>query len=1152
MKKILASIFTVLLAFSITAQSYSWQEPHAKVLPKGDLEWSPEPFAFEKGGSVRYIDFENGDDNADGKSKDSAWKHHPWDKNASGVSAKCTGIHTYVFKNGVTYRGMLKGTPGGEADNPVRLTSEPDWGDGHAVLAGSERLGGGWKSVAAADAPQGLPDPEKVWQLKLGRGPRPWCLWQADENGGIKRLPLARAPNWKVDEGQMDVMADWWQWSWGKGNITKVKRKTGGRTVDIHACVDRKNLTLPKDAYMQAYVWSEWGPVMGTPCAREVVDFEPEKNRLFFPGFWGGGGRNVYGGNRYYLENSPYFLDEDGEWWFDSKSNTLYLRMAEDPAQAGLELARESVLIDLVGKVRNISISGLTFRFTNVHTPHRRFADQAVIRCLGSADGINIHHCTFEHVNVAARIKASGSDDFVENVRFTDNRIRYTDYGAVFVKDGMGWGKTTQKIGQLGDVKILRNKMDHLGMRPGRSDNGHALQVSFPDTAEIAGNIMDRCYGSGIFVFGAKASGYLGDAPLSRILIHHNKVTNGLLRSNDWGNIETWQGGPHYVFNNVSGNPWGYWNWNKRHFGFAYYMDGSFKNYQFNNIAWGTSSEAKPHGNTSAFQEIISYQNFVFNNSVFRFVVGSRRQAPQAGRDLFAGNIWEDIGEWVLWHARPAKSADEANQMDVGKVGKEFVYGTMAYARNLFVGKPENIGVFEANGMPHMSAESMREALRKRGARGAQLGKTVDSSPYMDAEAHDFRLKPGSPAIDYGVRVFVPWALCAMVGEWNFARNNADPSELIDDHWYMTSAYKGRQDYYKVPTFPLEGVNIGADDFVSGPLENWTPAGALKLNGRDQYAVLDLGGSDEKEADAEKKEPGTEEYKPADWLSVTAPEKIVPGTKFEAVLSLNGVAEGKQLEAHLHWAKKDAWGGFNAIGMPLKQEVGAGKSYTFTFKPVEKQGLARFSILVFAGPGGFGNKEMEASVTIPAGEKPGPAIEKLKSPAIDRSNFLIEAYLKLEGDSGLIMRKMDGGAGYDLSVKDGRPVLKATGSGQSGTVSGPSPLNDGKFHHVLAECDRESKTLIMYIDGREAARAPGVGKDASLDNSAPVYVGGTPEGENLAATLEFLRISRGTLADASTDIGELYSWQFDGPQMRDFRGNPRGDKPDAGALQAEK
>src|ERR1051325_2389057 len=83
------------------------RQPQAEVLPNGDLKWKPRPFAFEKGDSVRYIDFEGGDDAQDGASKEKPWKHHPWDPASTGQAKACAGVHTYVFKGGVTYRGGL-------------------------------------------------------------------------------------------------------------------------------------------------------------------------------------------------------------------------------------------------------------------------------------------------------------------------------------------------------------------------------------------------------------------------------------------------------------------------------------------------------------------------------------------------------------------------------------------------------------------------------------------------------------------------------------------------------------------------------------------------------------------------------------------------------------------------------------------------------------------------------------------------------------------------------------------------------------------------------------------------------------------------------------------------------------------------------------
>ena len=89
-------------------QTFSWQKNHANIAPTGDIQWSPRPFAFETGPSVRYIDYAGGSDDRDGLTRESAWQHHPWDSQATGVAQQSRGIHTYVFKRGVTYRGSLR------------------------------------------------------------------------------------------------------------------------------------------------------------------------------------------------------------------------------------------------------------------------------------------------------------------------------------------------------------------------------------------------------------------------------------------------------------------------------------------------------------------------------------------------------------------------------------------------------------------------------------------------------------------------------------------------------------------------------------------------------------------------------------------------------------------------------------------------------------------------------------------------------------------------------------------------------------------------------------------------------------------------------------------------------------------------------------
>jgi hypothetical protein len=95
------------------------------VLPTGDLEWAPKPFEFKAGESVRYIDFDSGNDADSGISKRTPWKHHPWDPNAAGQAKACKGAHTYVFKQGVVYRGELDANESGTQAAPIILTRDP-------------------------------------------------------------------------------------------------------------------------------------------------------------------------------------------------------------------------------------------------------------------------------------------------------------------------------------------------------------------------------------------------------------------------------------------------------------------------------------------------------------------------------------------------------------------------------------------------------------------------------------------------------------------------------------------------------------------------------------------------------------------------------------------------------------------------------------------------------------------------------------------------------------------------------------------------------------------------------------------------------------------------------------------------------------------
>ena len=122
--------------------------------------------------------------------------------------------------------------------------------------------------------------------------------------------------------------------------------------------------------------------------------------------------------------------------------------------------------------------------------------------------------------------------------------------------------------------------------------------------------------------------------------------------------------------------------------------------------------------------------------------------------------------------------------------------------------------------------------------------------------------------------------------------------------------------------------------------------------------------------------------------------------------------------------------------------------------------------------------------------------------------------------------------------------------GRAGAVA----INDGKWHHVIAEVDRSQPAGVhVYVDG-VLSDGPLYGTmpapKTSLSNTADFLVGKGPEGGYLSGAIDFLRVARGTLADARTTIDELYTWEFHGPFLTDFAGQkPRGEKRDAGAIE---
>jgi hypothetical protein len=180
---------------------------------------------------------------------------------------------------------------------------------------------------------------------------------------------------------------------------------------------DTKHITGPKELYMGAIIWTEFGWVDGTPYPSYVQGFDARKRALGFEGYLGSAKSRVISRNhRYYLEDKPHYLDDpEGEYWFEKKEKGgrlhIILPNGQNPNAAVIEAGKETTLIDLTGQ-EHLVVSSLTFWFMNVSWDlteipwqySRKFRLKkhiypACIRAWGPANDITVANCRFEHVN---------------------------------------------------------------------------------------------------------------------------------------------------------------------------------------------------------------------------------------------------------------------------------------------------------------------------------------------------------------------------------------------------------------------------------------------------------------------------------------------------------------------------------------------------------------------------------------------------------------------------------------------------------------------------------------------------------------------------------------------------------------------------------
>ena len=147
-------------------------------------------------GRTFYIDFQGGDDSADGRSPATAWKRGPWDSQSAGAARRLAiqPGDSFRFKGGVRYRGTMAPRGAGTAANPI-LFDGSSWGLSRAIFDGSEPLSSVRRCTSAADC-LGSPHWKNLWRGAVPATAR-WTDWIFV---GDQPLQPAQYPSLTMDE----------------------------------------------------------------------------------------------------------------------------------------------------------------------------------------------------------------------------------------------------------------------------------------------------------------------------------------------------------------------------------------------------------------------------------------------------------------------------------------------------------------------------------------------------------------------------------------------------------------------------------------------------------------------------------------------------------------------------------------------------------------------------------------------------------------------------------------------------------------------------------------------------------------------------------------------------------------------------------------
>jgi hypothetical protein len=1049
-----------------------------------NIQWAPEPFVFNRGSSVRYIDFERGDDHNSGKSRENPWKHHPWDQNAIGKAAKCRGVHTYCFKKGVVYRGQLTAMESGKENDPIRLTVDPSWGDGDAYLYGSKAIKGGWRRCTDDACPQ-IPTSERitVWYRDYQSEVSPRMLWEINGDN-IKRIHLAREPDWHVKNPD-DPRNDWSELT---DTILELKLymnnatdfRVGDKLYPIYDMISSKRIKniFSREDYIVRQVGID----------HIIIEVKNWKVGALEKGLTVSNGRNTAVikklSGRYdvisRIIDRENFEGQKKEDWINATIWSEQLNMPKPVAGKVIDFNAEELSLK-VRFNRGTWGPGKYCRYYAENLP--RFLDDSEEfyylkrknkngrLFLSLADNKDPNTTFIEAANYYRIIEINS----LSNISISGLDIKFNNSIEVGSKQAEHASIHSSAIGITGtcsNISISNLQISHVTA----GIVGHAkANNDVIDNISITGNDIHDLDGCGIAISNGRFHKSLMNSG-SRV-IHVNVRKNRVVKTgsrvlDSWGigkhAIEVSSGELVRICENVVNTCWGA---GILLYNGAEYSRGQIERPLIRNIISGNMVSNSLLG-LQDYGGIASWMAgpvYIFNNVSINPVgykhVGYMRSKKRNNyrSSSFGVGIYLDsqIKAYVFKNTILGKNnnvndriynstgVNEAmgfmnaifkNTIEGFAVG--FHKGMYQHNRCFYIGNRLNdisTYYFLHEPMPSVidypTLAYSRNLLEGAPSKYAKLGKEQfkrkdDLQRYLsnvsaiengvEAAVQEFSRE----AIwnDHSVYFFVPWGLFKVVGEWNFYQNRDDASVIIGENLNWNSEWQHRMMMDEIPRNNLYAHGFRLNDYHYGILENWTK-GALHFNGTNQYCSLSAMDS-------------TKAY---NWQSI------------------------------------------KCNNFPCKGRV---------------------------------------------------LSEQRESLDIGKGNFLVEMVInvpKLSPQSTILHKRVKN-KGYEIYIDSQGFINASLHNNSLCSRTSAIAINDDVWHHVVVEVIRNKKEGInLYIDGAlsnaswDGVMIPHI----NFENKGDFIVGRSVKKNNyFKGFIDYLRISKGSLEDSETTIDQLYKWEI--------------------------